>query len=91
MRDRQHLITLHKKARKAGFDMNQYNTLKEELASVTADLEKLRDQGVWKVSNVYAASGRGGETQDFTKSDNSVLDIVKEYYASMLKKKKSQV
>ncbi|KAK7603266.1 hypothetical protein V9T40_003265 [Parthenolecanium corni] len=43
VRDRQHLITLHKKACKLGFDLNQYNTLKDQLANVKMDLERLRD------------------------------------------------
>lgn len=43
VRDRQHLITLHKKAKKLGLDLNQYNQLKDQIRQVELDLRKLRD------------------------------------------------
>lgn len=43
VRDRQHLIILHKKARKIGLDIDQYNTLKDEVARIETDLARLRD------------------------------------------------
>ncbi|XKL62263.1 hypothetical protein PGB90_002096 [Kerria lacca] len=43
VRDRQFLITMHKKARKVGLDLNEYNKLKEELHYLKADLNRLRD------------------------------------------------
>lgn len=43
MKDRQYLITLHKKAKKRGFDVDLYNQLKREVAEVEHDLRRLRD------------------------------------------------
>lgn len=43
VRDRQYLITVHKKARKSGLDLHAYNQLKDQLASVQTDLARLKD------------------------------------------------
>ncbi|CAK1552859.1 unnamed protein product [Leptosia nina] len=43
VKDRQHLITLHKKAKKIGLDINQYNYLKDEVDKLQKDLARLRD------------------------------------------------
>ncbi|XP_041976691.1 calcium uniporter protein, mitochondrial isoform X2 [Aricia agestis] len=43
VKDRQHLLTLHKKAKKVGLDINQYNHLKDEVDKVAKDLARLRD------------------------------------------------
>lgn len=34
VRDRQYLITMHKKAKKSGLDLNQYNILKRQVAEI---------------------------------------------------------
>lgn len=43
VRDRQYLITVHKKARKSGLDLYAYNQLKDQMASVQTDLARLKD------------------------------------------------
>ncbi|XP_063922541.1 calcium uniporter protein, mitochondrial isoform X2 [Zophobas morio] len=43
VRDRQHLLLLHKRAKKTGFDVNQYNVLKDQIAKLELDLRRLRD------------------------------------------------
>lgn len=43
VKDRQHLITLHKAAKKAGLDLNEYNDIKREIAEVEHDLRRLND------------------------------------------------
>jgi len=43
VRDRQYLITVHKKARKSGLDLHAYNQLKDQLACVQTDLARLKD------------------------------------------------
>ncbi|XP_038210211.1 calcium uniporter protein, mitochondrial isoform X2 [Zerene cesonia] len=43
VKDRQHLITLHKKAKKIGLDINHYNQLKDEIDKLQKDLNRLRD------------------------------------------------
>ncbi|XP_015522694.2 calcium uniporter protein, mitochondrial isoform X2 [Neodiprion lecontei] len=43
VRDRQHLLILHKKARKLGLDLNQYNVLKEQSSELETKLQRLRD------------------------------------------------
>uniref|UniRef100_A0A2S2PEC4 Calcium uniporter protein n=1 Tax=Schizaphis graminum TaxID=13262 RepID=A0A2S2PEC4_SCHGA len=43
VRDRQYLITVHKKARKSGLDLHTYNLLKDKMASVQTDLARLKD------------------------------------------------
>ncbi|CAH0626760.1 unnamed protein product [Chrysodeixis includens] len=43
VKDRQHLLTLHKKAKKIGLDITHYNHLKDEVAKVEKDLGRLRD------------------------------------------------
>ena len=43
VKDRQHLITLHKAAKKIGLDINQYNEIKREIAEIEHDLRRLND------------------------------------------------
>ncbi|XP_063532502.1 calcium uniporter protein, mitochondrial [Cydia strobilella] len=43
VKDRQHLLTLHKKAKKVGLDINQYNHLKDEIDKLQKDLARLHD------------------------------------------------
>ncbi|XP_042877898.1 calcium uniporter protein, mitochondrial-like isoform X1 [Penaeus japonicus] len=43
VRDRQFLLSFHKKAKKLGMDVSQYNDLKNQLASLESDLRRLRD------------------------------------------------
>ncbi|XP_012261360.2 calcium uniporter protein, mitochondrial isoform X2 [Athalia rosae] len=43
VRDRQHLLILHKKARKLGLDLAQYNLLKEQSSELETKLHRLRD------------------------------------------------
>lgn len=43
VKDRQHLIALHKSAKKLGLDLNQYNEIKREVAEVEHDLRRLND------------------------------------------------
>lgn len=43
MKDRQHLFTLHKRAKKAGLDILKYNHLKDQISAVEIDLRRLRD------------------------------------------------
>jgi len=43
VRDRQYLITVHKKARKSGLDLHTYNLLKDKMANVQTDLARLKD------------------------------------------------
>lgn len=37
------MLTLHKKAKKLGLDLNQYNQLKDQITKVELDLKKLRN------------------------------------------------
>merc|ERR1712002_454888 len=41
--DRQRLMTFHKKAKKHRWDVDKYNTIKQGINSLEADLRKLRD------------------------------------------------
>lgn len=43
VKDRQHLLMMHKKAKKIGLDFNQYNQLKDQIKHVELDLKRLRD------------------------------------------------
>lgn len=43
VKDRQHLITLHKEAKKAGVNLAEYNDIKRQIAEVEHDLRRLRD------------------------------------------------
>ena len=43
MKDRQHLLALHKAAKKANLDLNSYNDIKREIAEIEYDLRRLRD------------------------------------------------
>jgi hypothetical protein len=43
VRDRQHLLTVHKRARKVGLDLEKYNHLKESIYQLESDLTRLRD------------------------------------------------
>lgn len=43
MKDRQHLITMHKNAKKVGINLNEYNDIKREIAEIEYDLRRLND------------------------------------------------
>lgn len=43
VKERQHLITLHKQAKKIGLDLSNYNDIKREIAEVEHDLRRLND------------------------------------------------
>lgn len=43
VKDRQHLIVLHKRARKVGLDLGRYNALKDNVSQLEDDLRRLRD------------------------------------------------
>ncbi|XP_055610494.1 calcium uniporter protein, mitochondrial isoform X2 [Uranotaenia lowii] len=43
VKDRQHLITMYKAAKKAGLDLNAYNDTKRQIAEIEHDLRRLRD------------------------------------------------
>lgn len=43
VKDRQHLITLHKSAKKAGINLAEYNDIKRKIAEIEHDLRRLRD------------------------------------------------
>lgn len=43
VKDRQFLITFHKKAKKQGLDVHRYNELRDGIARIEADLRRLRD------------------------------------------------
>lgn len=43
MKDRQHLITMHKNAKKIGINLDEYNDIKREIAEIEYDLRRLND------------------------------------------------
>lgn len=43
VKDRQQLLALHKSAKKAGLNLNEYNALKREIADIENDIRRLRD------------------------------------------------
>lgn len=43
VRDRQYLLAMHKKAKKHGLDLLQYNTLRRQIVEIENDLRRLRD------------------------------------------------
>lgn len=43
VKDRQHLIMLHKAAKKAGINLAEYNDIKRKIAEIEHDLRRLRD------------------------------------------------
>lgn len=43
MRDREYLLHFHKKAKEQGLDVDEYNRLREAIAQVEEDLQRLRD------------------------------------------------
>lgn len=51
VKDRQYLITMYKKAQKQGFDIEQYNVLRRQLAEVEHDLQRLRDPLYFRYAN----------------------------------------
>lgn len=57
MRNRQHLLIVHKKAKKTGFDLNQYNMLKQESARIQYLLKKLRNPLKLKLPPNVTATG----------------------------------
>lgn len=51
VRDRQYLLSFHKRAKKSDWDVDKYNTLKDGIDRVEADLSKLRDHTKLRPSN----------------------------------------
>lgn len=43
VKDRQFLIAMHKKAKKSGFNLDDYNRMKQEAARIENDLKRLHD------------------------------------------------
>lgn len=43
VKDRQYLITMHKRAKKVGLDLERYNIIKEQIYGIEYDLRRLRD------------------------------------------------
>jgi hypothetical protein len=43
VKNRQHLLSLHKSAKKVGLDLEQYNDIKRQVAELEFDLRRLRD------------------------------------------------
>lgn len=43
VKDRQFLLAVHKKAKKKGFNIDEYNRLKKEVVEIEYDLRRLRD------------------------------------------------
>ncbi|KAL5282331.1 MCU.2 family protein [Megaselia abdita] len=41
--DRQYLLSIHKRAKQKSFDIDQYNTMKRQIAEVEFDLKRLKD------------------------------------------------
>lgn len=42
VKNRQHLITLHKKSKKLGLDLMRYNQLKDQISSLELDLVRVK-------------------------------------------------
>ncbi|XP_065215170.1 calcium uniporter protein, mitochondrial isoform X2 [Planococcus citri] len=89
IRDRQHLLTLHKKANKLGFDLHQYNSLRDQLALVKTDLDRLRDPLIppQKLSKLYSHPSETSGDLDVTRQP-SALDQIKTYMTVILNKTK---
>lgn len=68
VKDRQYLITMYKKAKKQGFDIDQYNALRRQLAEVEHDLQRLRDPLYFR----YANASTVGPSTITTKEGNTV-------------------
>ena len=43
VKERQYLLDIHKRAKRANFDIDSYNSLKRQIAEVEYDLRRLRD------------------------------------------------
>lgn len=41
--DRQYLLSIHKRAKKKSFDIDEYNSMKRQIAEVEFDLKRLKD------------------------------------------------
>ncbi|XP_050557061.1 calcium uniporter protein, mitochondrial isoform X2 [Spodoptera frugiperda] len=76
VKDRQHLLTLHKKAKKIGLDINHYNSLKDEIAKLEKDLNRLRDPlHIHLPSNL---GGKGGGADDKRSPLSKIKDMLEE-------------
>ncbi|XP_037299459.1 calcium uniporter protein, mitochondrial isoform X2 [Manduca sexta] len=67
VKDRQHLLTLHKKAKKIGLDINQYNSLKDEIDKLEKDLARLRDPLQIHLPSSYVEKGVDDKRSPLTK------------------------
>ncbi|XP_044727262.1 calcium uniporter protein, mitochondrial [Chrysoperla carnea] len=73
VKDRQHLLTLHKKAKKLGLDLNQYNSLKDRIRWIEKDLRRLRDPLTMKLPPTYTV-----QFQDSFKKETT-MDKLKKF------------
>lgn len=64
------MLTVHKKARKLGLDVTQYNQLKDKIRFLEKDLRRLRDPLSMKLPPHYTS-----QFQDFKKE--STMDKLK--------------
>ncbi|KAJ2946908.1 hypothetical protein O0L34_g16247 [Tuta absoluta] len=61
VKDRQHLLTLHKKAKKIGLDINHYNHLKNEISKLERDLNRLHDPLQIHLPSEYVEKVKSGD------------------------------
>lgn len=83
VRDRQQLIVMHKKAKKGGVDLNQYNMLKQEAVRIQYMLKKLRNPLKLKIPpNVAMQTGpivaEAVPVTEEKKADASTVQVVEE-------------
>ncbi|XP_049840494.1 calcium uniporter protein, mitochondrial [Schistocerca gregaria] len=90
VKDRQHLIILHKRARKVGLDLGRYNQLKDSIAQLEADLRRLRDplQLHLPPHHLSSARSRPGAGADATEP-RSPLERAQAHIRSLLQRGRS--
>lgn len=65
VRDRQHLLTIHKKAKKVGVDLAKYNQLRDQIRKVEHKLNKLRNP--LRLQLPHQAAAVNGSAQELAK------------------------
>lgn len=74
VRDRQYLIAMHKKAKKQGLDLLQYNALRRQIVEIEEDLRRLRDPLYLHVpaapKKIYAEDGQAFEEKELERISN---------------------
>lgn len=76
VRDRQFLLSFHKRAKKSGLDVEKYNMLKNRLAELQSDLERLRDPLALNLPHSHKIEPELASTAPLAKAQRTLKNLL---------------